>query len=64
MDKYKNLPQFMEVDISKETVLNVAKRLKGSQGPGGTNYAALQYWLLRYGYISEKLCEVISLLTN
>ena len=55
MEEYKNIPQLMNVDVSEETVLNVAKKLKGSGGPGGTDYAALQNWLLRYGHISKKL---------
>ena len=54
----------MEADISEETVLNVAKNLKGSGGPRGTDYAALQNWLLRYGHISKKLRKAVSLLTN
>ena len=42
MEKYDSLPALIDVDISEETVLNVAKRLKGSGGPGGTDYAAMQ----------------------
>ena len=39
-------------------------RLKGSGGPGGTDYAAMQNWLLRYGHIGEQLREAISTLTE
>ena len=42
----------------------MAKQLKGSGGPGGTDYTALQNWLLRHSHISEKLQEAISTLTN
>ena len=64
MEEYDSLPALIDVDISEETVLNVAKKLKGSGGPGGTDYAAMQNWLLRYGHISENLRESISRLTN
>ena len=61
---YENTPLFIHVDISEETVLNVAKKLKGSGGPGGNDYAALQNWLLRFGHISEKIREALLLLTK
>ena len=64
MEKYDSPPALIDVDISAETVLNVAKRLQGSGGPVGTDYAAMQNWLLRYRHISENLREAISTLTN
>ena len=64
MKEYDNLPTLMDVEISEETVLTVAKRLKGSGGPGGTDYAAMQNWLLRYRHISKQLLKAIYTLMN
>ena len=64
MKEYDNLPALLDVKVSGETVLTVAKRLKGSGGPGGTDYAAVQNWLLQYRHISEQLREAIFTLTE
>jgi hypothetical protein len=55
LPKYSNTPDFVDVDITEESVEKVARRLSGSAGLGGTDSHALQHWLLRFGAASRKL---------
>ena len=50
------MPIFIPVDITEEAVESVARKLSGSSGPGGTDYEALQGWLLKFGEDSTRLC--------
>jgi hypothetical protein len=57
MEDYGELPDFVELDITAETVSKVARNLSGGGGPGGVDAAVLQQWLLQFGKNSEKLRE-------
>ena len=49
LETYKETPIFITVNITKESVESVAKKLLGSSGPGGTELEALQVWILKFG---------------
>ena len=49
LEEYETVPDFVDLDITEETVEQTARRLSGSAGPGGTDSAAVQHWLLRFG---------------
>ena len=53
--KYANLPDFVDLDITSETVNQVAGVLRGSAGLGGTDVDAVSLWLLQHGEASAKL---------
>ena len=36
------------MEITKDTVIAVVRRLLGRSGPGGTDLVSLQHWLLRF----------------
>jgi hypothetical protein len=52
---YTELPEFVDIDITDETVEKVAHNLSGSAGLGGTDAKALQHWLLYFGSTSKAL---------
>ena len=64
LEDYKTLPNLVELDITEETVEQVARRLLGSAGPGGTDSAAVQHWLLRFGGASQQLRKAVAELTD
>ena len=37
------------MDLTEDTVTEVAQRLSGVYGPGGTDTVSLQHWILRFG---------------
>ena len=47
--------ELVELDITEEVCCKVARRLRGSAGPGGSDAVAIQGWLLRYGEASMEL---------
>jgi hypothetical protein len=55
---------FVNVDVTEDTVKTVAQRLSGSAGVGGTDSHALQHWLLRFGVASRKLRSVVAKLAE
>jgi hypothetical protein len=57
-------PNFVDVDITKDTVKTIARRLSGGAGAGGTGRHALQHWLLRFGVASRKLRSVVAKLAE
>ena len=57
-------PDFVDVDVTEDTVETVARRLSGSAGLGGTDSHALQHWLLRFGIASRKLRSVVAKLAE
>ena len=62
LEPYDECPDFVTVDVTGETVMNVAWKLSGAGGPGGIDAAALSQWLLRFGEASQRLrCAVASL---
>ena len=64
LHQYANTPDFVDVDVTEETVEKVARRLSGSAGVGGTDSHALQHWLLRFGAVSRKLRAVVAKLVD
>jgi hypothetical protein len=54
-EPYPDLPDPIPVEITAEDVEQVASRLSGVAGPGGTDAIDLRNWLLRFGAESEAL---------
>jgi hypothetical protein len=54
-EPYDDTPQQIPLDVTVDTVEEVAGKLSGAAGPGGTDAVALQAWLLRFGAESELL---------
>ena len=55
LETYEDTPIFIPVDITKEAVELVARKLLGSSGPGGTDSEALQGWILKFGEDSTRI---------
>ena len=61
MDTYaENLPEMVLVDITDDVVSEVAGRLSGGGGQGGTDSVSLQHWLLQFGAASSKLSQIVA----
>ncbi len=60
MEDYEILPDFVDLDVTEDTVEQVARRLSGSAGPGGSDAQALQHWLLRFGGASQELRRAVA----
>jgi hypothetical protein len=54
-EPYNETPQPVPLDITEDIVEEVASKLSGAAGPGGTDAIALANWLLRFGAESELL---------
>jgi hypothetical protein len=52
---YPFLPDFVDLDITEDTIEVTARRPSGGAGLGGTDAHALQQWLLRFGKSSRLL---------
>ena len=52
------------MDITEDIVEEVARKLKGSSGLGGSDAHAVSNWLLNFGNTSRKLRETIAELTD
>ena len=48
LERYKETPIFIPVDITEDAVELVTRKLLCSLGPGGTDSEVLQGWLLKY----------------
>ena len=59
LEDYEILPDFGDIDITKEVIKKVAWCLSGSAGPGGLDAQSVQQWLLRFGGASQQLCKAI-----
>ena len=55
LHRHNTTPDFVDVDVTEDTVETVARRLFGGAGLGGADSHALQHWLLRFGIASRKL---------
>ena len=55
IEKYKETPIFIPVNITEEAVESVVQFFSGSSGPGGTDSEALQVWLLKFGEDSNRI---------
>ena len=64
LEDYEVVPDMLEVDITADTVTEVAAKLSGAGGPGGVDAIALQQWLLRYGVQSHSLREAVAEFTR
>ena len=60
LEEYDEVPAMMELDITSDTVTQVAAKLSGAGGPGGVDSIALQNWLLKFGVHSHKLREAVA----
>jgi hypothetical protein len=57
---YDETPEFVDVDITADTVESVARKLSGSAGPGGIDSVGLSHLLLRFGKTSATLREAVA----
>ena len=64
LEDYDILPEMMELDVTSETVTEVAAALSGAGGPCGVDAIALQHWLLRFGKESYALREAVAAFTR
>ena len=55
LETYEETPIFIPFDITEEAVESVARKISGSSGPGGTDYEALQVWLMKFREYSTRL---------
>ena len=54
-EPYPDLPSYIPVDITSDTVADVATHLSGGAGPSGVDGCHLKTWLTRYGNASSVL---------
>ena len=60
LDSYPDRPlELTPVDITNDTVTEVAGRLLGGAGPGRTYSVSLQHWLLWFGAASGELWLIV-----
>eukprot|EP00978_Attheya_sp_CCMP212_P023363 scaffold71500_cov33-Attheya_sp.AAC.2 len=55
---YDETPEFVDVDITADTVESITQKLSGSAGPGGVDSVRLSHLLLRFRKTSATLREV------
>jgi hypothetical protein len=65
---YEELPEFIEVNVTKDSVEDTARKLSGGAGLGGVDSYTLKHWLLGFGKASRGLrsacAEIIEWLAN
>uniref|UniRef100_A0A7S2EU87 Uncharacterized protein n=1 Tax=Ditylum brightwellii TaxID=49249 RepID=A0A7S2EU87_9STRA len=52
LQSYDELPSFININITVDTVERVASRMQGAVSPGGVDSIAWQDWLLQFGEAS------------
>ena len=57
-------PELVPIDITGNTVTEVAGQLYRGAGPGGSELVILQHWLLRFGAASRDLWLIVAELTE
>ena len=57
-EPYNSIPKPVPIVLTSDIVEEVASKLSGAAGPGGTDSEELKTWLLRYG------AESLALRTN
>ena len=60
----KSLPNFVPLALSHTVIKQVASRLHGAAGLGGTDAPTLKSWLLRHRKASDNLCSALARLTT
>jgi hypothetical protein len=58
-EEYEEVPDFVKLDVTEEVVGQVAARMSGSAGPGGSDAQSVQHWLLRHGQASQLLRKAV-----
>ena len=61
---YEECPELVDLDITGDTVLKTASKLKGAAGAGGTDSEAIASWLLKFGTYSQRLRNVLARLAK
>ena len=61
---FEETPEFVDIDITEDTVEKVSSNLSGAGGLGGTYSLTLKHWLLNFGQESKRLCQVITEFTK
>jgi hypothetical protein len=65
---YEELPEFIEVDVTEDSVEDTARKLSGGAGLGGVDSYTLKHWLLGFGKASRGLrsacAEIIEWMAN
>ena len=57
---FEETPEFVDIDITEDTVEKVSSKLSGAGGLGGTHSLTLKHWLLNFGQESRRLRQVIA----
>ena len=53
-------PELLPENLTEDTEIEVAWRLSGGAGQGGTNSVSLQHWLLQFDKTSGELRQIIT----
>jgi hypothetical protein len=61
---YDGMPGFSSVDVTHETIEQVARNLSGSSSLGGVHSHALSHWLLEFDNASETICHALANFIN
>lgn len=60
LQQYTDCPDFVNLDVTSETVEKVSARLSGSAGLGGADAEAVSNWLLQFGDASRRLRNAVA----
>ena len=62
--EYEELPEMLPLDFTKDDVTWVVSNISGAAGALGAKVIELRNWLLRFGYLSEEIRDVVSALAD